>query len=164
MSSFCWSVFHVPLCGGCFIRHGCLSRRRMAPVPWTVPRFWGTHGYGSEFQCTTLTVQKSEHRLAVGQGLPSVVNVSSSKSVRFTAQWCDVRDSSSATCRSARIMRSTALRPFLCSCHEITFGCHSRKAICKAHMACVRTKCGTISYSRPSTSSFMKDPAFRVGG
>ena len=22
----------------------------MAPVPWTVPRFWGTHGYGSEFQ------------------------------------------------------------------------------------------------------------------
>ena len=50
MSSFCWSVFHVPLCGGCFIRHGCLSRRRMAPVPWTVPRFWGTHGYGSEFQ------------------------------------------------------------------------------------------------------------------
>ena len=25
-------------------------RRRVAPVPWTVPRFWGTHGYGSEFQ------------------------------------------------------------------------------------------------------------------
>eukprot|EP00964_Phaeocystis_antarctica_P024201 scaffold13561_cov108-Phaeocystis_antarctica.AAC.4 len=50
MSSFCWTVFHVPLCGGCFIHHGCLSRRRMAPVPWALPRFWGTHGYGSEFQ------------------------------------------------------------------------------------------------------------------
>ena len=22
----------------------------MAPVPWALPRFWGTHGYGSEFQ------------------------------------------------------------------------------------------------------------------
>ena len=33
----------------------------MAPVPWTVPRFWGTHGYGSEFQCTTLTVHFFYH-------------------------------------------------------------------------------------------------------
>ena len=46
----CWFVLHVPLCGGCFIRHGCLSWRRVAPVLWTVPQLWGTHGYGSEFQ------------------------------------------------------------------------------------------------------------------
>ena len=30
--------------------HGRLSWRRVAPVLWTVPQLWGTHGYGSEFQ------------------------------------------------------------------------------------------------------------------